>query len=129
MSYNFDPEFTGVLDMLPNMPFDDPVAARNGINEMSAAMNGNVDLSALVVENKSIPGPAGAPAVPVRIYSPKQKAAKLPALLYIHGGGFVVGSIDSEHGSSALLARELGIVVVSVDYRLAPEHPYPAGVE
>jgi acetyl esterase/lipase len=49
--------------------------------------------------------------------------------LYIHGGGFVVGSIATEHGSAAMLARELGIVVVSVEYRLAPEHPYPAGVE
>ncbi len=53
----------------------------------------------------------------------------MPAVLYIHGGGFFVGSIDSEHMGSAALARELGVVVVSVEYRLAPEHPYPAGLE
>ena len=53
----------------------------------------------------------------------------MPAILYIHGGGFFVGSIDTEHTGSASLARELGVVVVSVEYRLAPEHPFPAGIE
>ena len=52
-----------------------------------------------------------------------------PALLDIHGGGFVVGSIDMEHAFAVQVARGLGAVVVAVEYRLAPEHPFPAGVE
>jgi acetyl esterase/lipase len=68
--------------------------------------------------------------VKVRIYTPAERAAQpSAALLYIHGGGFVVGSIDTEHASSAMLARKLGIAVISIEYRLAPEHSYPAGLE
>jgi len=66
----------------------------------------------------------------VRVYVPHERAATpTPAILYIHGGGFFVGSIDTEHGGAAGLAKELGVVVVSVEYRLAPEHPYPAPLE
>ena len=53
----------------------------------------------------------------------------MPAVLKLHGGGFVTGSIDTEHGMDVELCRELGVVVVSVDYRLAPEHPFPAGLD
>jgi acetyl esterase/lipase len=130
MNYNFDPELAGVVAALPQMPFDDPVAARAGIEALSAAMNASVDLSGVQVTEQDIPGPAQAPAVKVRIYTPTERAAQpSPALLYIHGGGFVVGSIDTEHASSAMLARKLGIAVISIEYRLAPEHPYPAGLE
>jgi acetyl esterase/lipase len=65
----------------------------------------------------------------VRIYSPEGMATQVPGLLYIHGGGFVIGDLDSEHGSCLGLCRDLGIVIVSVDYRLAPETPYPGGLE
>jgi acetyl esterase/lipase len=130
MTYNFDPELAGIIPALPQMPFDDPVAARAGIEALSAAMNTGVDLSGLHVIDKEIPGPAQAPVVKVRIYTPSPHATQpSAALIYIHGGGFVVGSIDTEHASAAMLARKLGIVVVSVEYRLAPEHPYPAGLD
>jgi len=130
MTYNFDPEFTDIIAALPQMPFDDPVAARAGIEALSAAMNASVDLTGVQVDERDIPGPQQAPAVKVRIYTPAERAAQpSAALLYIHGGGFVVGSIDTEHASSAMLARKLGIAVISIEYRLAPEHPYPAGLE
>lgn len=130
MKYNFDPELAAVVGMFGDLPFSDPAVARAGIETMSAAANANIDTSGLRVEDRTIPGPAGAPAIPVRLYVPEQQAATTaPALLYIHGGGFVVGSIATEHAISALLARKLGILVVSVEYRLAPEHPYPAGLE
>jgi len=107
----------------------DAVSAREESAAMFAMMPAP-DTSGLDIENREIPGPAGDPDVPVRIYVPQQRACTpTPAILYIHGGGFFVGSIDMEHGAAVTLAKELGVVVVSVEYRLAPEHPYPAGLE
>lgn len=130
MKYNLDPELAAVVDMFGDLSFADPVAARAGLEAMSAGVNASVDVSGLQVSERAIPGPAGAPDVKVRVYAPAEAATTATAaLLYIHGGGFVVGSIDTEHATSALLARKLRIPVVSVEYRLAPEHPYPAGLE
>jgi acetyl esterase len=78
------------------------------------------------VEDRRLPGPAG--DVPVRVYRPEGNA-ELPALVYFHGGGWVIGSIDTHDGSCRDLANRVGCVVVSVGYRLAPENPYPAAAE
>lgn len=129
MSYRIDPELAPFVDLVPASDFGDPVAARAGMEAMIAAFNAHIDASGLHIENRHIPGPAGAPEVPVRIYRPSSQAGTSAGLLYIHGGGFVVGSPDTEHGSAVRLAKALGIVLVSVDYRLAPEAPYPAGLE
>ncbi|MDH6244247.1 alpha/beta hydrolase [Mycobacterium sp. OTB74] len=67
--------------------------------------------------------------VPVRIYWPPQAATPAPVVLFFHGGGWVVGDLDTYDGSARLHAVATGAVVVSVDYRLAPEHPYPAAVD
>jgi acetyl esterase/lipase len=68
--------------------------------------------------------------IPIRVYSrPRQDGAPVPAVLFIHGGGFVVGDLDTEHAGAASTVDALGVVVVSVDYRLAPEHPFPSGLE
>ena len=77
------------------------------------------------VEDRTFAGPAG--AVPVRIYRPTRDAAAQPVLVWFHGGGWVLGSIDLGDHTCATLAQQAGVVVVSVEYRLAPEHPYPAG--
>lgn len=64
------------------------------------------------------------------IYEPvKRNQAVLPALLWIHGGGYVVGHAEMDHGLCETFARAAHCVVLSVDYRLAPEHPYPAAIE
>ncbi len=68
----------------------------------------------------------GEPAVRVLIVRPLEADGLLPAVLWIHGGGMIVGSPQFEAGGAGRLARELGVVVVSPDYRLAPEHPFPA---
>jgi acetyl esterase len=82
------------------------------------------------VEDRTVPGPEGAPDVPVRIYRPAAPSPEpRPAFLDIHGGGFVSGSIEMEHAACVAMARELGAVVVTVEYRLAPEDPFPAGLE
>jgi len=67
--------------------------------------------------------------VPVRIYWPAESAGTPPVLLFFHGGGWVVGDLDTYDGTAREHAVAVGAVVVSVDYRLAPEHPYPAAVE
>ena len=128
--YAFDPELAEFAAAAVGPPPTDAVTARARSREYLDAMNVNVDVSSLTVEDRSIPGPEGAPDVVVRVYAPRAPAfAAVPGILYIHGGGFFVGSVDSEHMGAAALARELGVVVVSVDYRLAPEHPFPAGIE
>ena len=79
------------------------------------------------VEDIVAPSPDG--AIPLRVYKPTtlQKGAA-PALIYIHGGGFVIGNIDSHDVLCRTLAQEAGFVVISVEYRLAPEHKFPAAV-
>lgn len=75
------------------------------------------------VADRAIPGPAG--DIPIRIYTP-QGAGPFPLLVYFHGGGFVVGSIDDADVMCRTLCGGVGCVVVSVGYRLAPEHKFPA---
>ncbi len=78
------------------------------------------------VENRRIPGDGG--LIPVRIYRPSA-ASPLPALVFFHGGGFVIGTLDSSDRVCRALANGSGCVVISVDYRLAPEHPFPAAAD
>ncbi|MFN8027293.1 MAG: alpha/beta hydrolase [Acidimicrobiia bacterium] len=129
-TYRFDPEVAEMAALVAGRGAPtDAVLAREESAAMFAAIP-QPDESGVDIENREIPGRAGDPDVTVRIYVPQQRAATpTPAILYIHGGGFFVGSIDTEHGGAVTLAKELGVVVVSVEYRLAPEHPYPAGLE
>lgn len=76
------------------------------------------------VEDRRIPGPDV--EIPIRIYEARNRAASRPAVVYFHGGGFCIGTIDSHDGVCRYLARETDGVVISVDYRLAPEHRFPA---
>jgi len=128
------PELKGpikmMLSQLPPMSFDDLPAARAASVQMIAAMRAQMpDIPGVITEDRSIPGPPGAPAVTVRIYRPEQRPALLPALLWIHGGGYMLGSLDQED----ILAKQFALagecVIMSVEYRLAPEHPYPAPLE
>lgn len=81
------------------------------------------------VEDRRIPGPAG--DIPVRIYWPRRRpgGAAPPLLVYFHGGGWVICDLDTHDGTCRALVNEVGCVVVSVDYRLAPEHRFPAAVD
>jgi acetyl esterase/lipase len=83
----------------------------------------------LTVEDHSVPGPEGAPPVRVRLYRPQGAVGPVPALLWLHGGGFVVGAPEQDEASSLALARGLGLVVAAVQYRLAPANPFPAPLE
>lgn len=78
-------------------------------------------------EDRTVPGPAG--PVPVRVYWPQDSEPTPPVVVFIHGGGWVVGDLDTYDNQARQHAAGAGAVVVSVDYRLAPEHPYPAAVD
>jgi acetyl esterase len=79
------------------------------------------------VETIEMPGPGG--PMPARVYAAERATAARPAVLYLHGGGWVQGDLDTHHGLCARLAQWSGAIVVSLDYRLAPEHKFPAAVE
>ncbi len=80
------------------------------------------------VEPQSIPGPAG--EIPARLYvAPGADPPPRPLLVYLHGGGWTIGDLDTHDGPCRFLAAHSGAAVLSVDYRLAPEHPFPAAVE
>ncbi len=82
------------------------------------------------IEDRELPGGPGRD-LPVRIYTPDtdKDTDRLPLLVYFHGGGFVVGSVDYTDAATRILAMRAPAVVVSVDYRMAPEHPLPAAVD
>jgi acetyl esterase len=129
-AYAFDPELAELAASVADMPpLTDPVQSRERTRQFIPMMNAGVDTSGLDIEDRRIPGPEGAPDVAVRVYAPSDRTAPVPGVLHIHGGGFFGGSVDLEHGGSVKTARELGVVVVSVEYRLAPENPFPAGLE
>jgi len=131
MSYNYDAELQPLVELLPGASQDisDPKQARVGFSQMVETLNADLDTSGVKMQNRDIPGPEGEPDIAVRIYSPEGLDKVAPCILHIHGGGFVIGTLDSELGACLALCRNLGVVVVSVDYRLAPETPYPGGLE
>lgn len=127
MTYPIDPELVPGIPMFPDLDLTDPAAARR-LNEELMRAAGTPDPTGVAVTEQLVDGPAGAPGVRLRLYRPQRVTA--PAALYnVHGGGFVLGDLESDHARLLELARELGVLIVSVEYRLAPEHPFPAGLE
>lgn len=83
----------------------------------------------IAIETVLVPGADGAPDVPLRLYRPRTAAGDVPALLWIHGGGMISGTALQDEQTSIAFARTLGMVVASVDYRLAPAQPAPAALD
>ncbi len=104
----------------------DVAVARTQLRKLSAMIRAGI---AVDVRNTSIPGPAG--SIPVRHYAPADRVSDRPAplLVFFHGGGFVVGDLDTHDELCRLLCRDAGVHVLAIDYRLAPEHPAPAAIE
>jgi acetyl esterase/lipase len=126
-------EVKTILDLLAAMegpPLEEvtPDELRANYAAMSTAAT-KADLAS--VEDLVVPGPAG--DIPVRVYVPEgagaSAAAPGPVLIYFHGGGWVIGDIETHDAAVRALAARSGITVVSVDYRLAPEHPFPAPLD
>ena len=130
------PEVALALAALPPFPSevgDDISARRDAVRRMREASGRTLaDTVGFTRRDLLITGLAAEPQVRVRMYRPAADSSlgshSLPAVLYFHGGGFSLGDLDAEDGSCVRICTQVGCVVVSVDYRLAPEHPYPASV-
>ena len=124
-----DPQVEKVLEDaaalgLPAYQDLSPIQAREQMREQSPPVQ--PELSVEKVVDRKIPGPDG--EIPIRLYYPAGDAP-FATLVYFHGGGWVIGDLDTHHGFCHALATTSGCLVVAVDYRLAPEHRYPAAVE
>ena len=124
-----DPEVQSLLSTyasrdVPSFAELSPDEARAQFDRLRSEATGVPDLAD--VSDRAVPGPAG--DIPVRVYRPEGDGP-FPVLVYFHGGGWVIGSLDAYDGVCRVLADEAECVVVAVDYRLAPEHPFPAAVE
>lgn len=109
----------GVVELTPDT---DPQTVRDLFERLTLPSTIAIEQ----VEDRTVPGPAG--PIPVRVYRPAGDAPQ-PVVVFFHGGGWVIGSLHTHDGICRALADALGCVVVSVDYRLAPEHPFPAAVD
>lgn len=124
-----DPQVQAYLDQMaslnmPPMHTMTPEEIRQGIAMQMAMMEEGEPV--FQIENRTIPGPAG--EIPVRVYTPEGRGP-FPVLVFFHGGGWVICNLDTHDGHCRSLANRAGCVVVSVDYRLAPEHKFPAALE
>jgi acetyl esterase len=132
MTSPLDPEARHVLDLgrqTPARPFESgmPEEARKAYAAGFPELQGEREPVASLAE-RTIAGPGG--PLPVRIYRGQgAPAVRSPALLYLHGGGWVIGNLDSHDEICRWFANIAGCVVVSPDYRLAPEHKFPAAIE
>jgi acetyl esterase len=128
-----DPPVAAVLEMLANsgtpmsMVDGTPEQARDAFRSMTYGIRDAQTLAPVrSVEDGVISGPAG--DIPIRTYRPEADGP-LPTVVFFHGGGFVIGDLDTHDDHTRLICHDVEAVVVSVDYRLAPEHPFPAGFE
>jgi triacylglycerol lipase len=124
-----DPCLLPGLDFMPalELTLESLPAIREGMEQMSAMVPDPQD-SGVEWREQSIATPAGH-ALRVRIYRPTDRNGRLPALLHIHGGGYVMGSVRMNHLSNIELAASTSALILSVDYRLAPETVAPGAVE
>ena len=109
---------------LPDYQDLSPVEARKQMLDLTPPVDPL--LAVKRVENLLIPGPKG--EIPIRLYYPSGDPP-FAVLVYFHGGGWVMGDLDTHHGVCHALAKLSSCLVVSVDYRLAPEHRYPSAIE
>ncbi len=123
-----DPQLLPLLDTLPPLELSEAMlpAMRAAPSQFTVRPE-DVERTEMVV--REVPGPKGAPDVPVIIYRPKGVAAVLPCIFHIHGGGYVAGSAAGQEAWHRPLAAALNCCIVSVDYRLAPETRFPGAVE
>jgi acetyl esterase len=134
MEINLDPELQALVDagnaQNPNPPHaaDVPIEALRAGYVMVSQMQSTADIACASITNFEIPGPAG--PIGARAYVPHGVMEQvLPAMIFIHGGGFMIGDLDTHDSVCRQLANGAGLKVIALDYRLAPEHKFPAAVD
>ncbi|MGE0409010.1 MAG: alpha/beta hydrolase [Amphiplicatus sp.] len=130
-----DPDLMPVLPILTTMdsggaPRDPDISKSR--ERLKGAMKGRVKpppkTPGVAMEERHILGIEDSPPVRVLVYTPEEGSGPRPGVIDIHGGAFVLGAADGGDATNRKLAKEVGAVIVSVDYRLAPEHPFPAAI-
>jgi acetyl esterase/lipase len=125
-----DPELVAVLEAFPQDLIDlHDISGTRAAFERMAAEAGAPPAPLDGIEVREHFPSCPPPPVRVRMYRPTGLAEPLPALLWMHGGGYVLGDLDQDDASLRTMAREVGCAIVSVDYRLAPAHPFPTALE
>ncbi|MBX9883918.1 MAG: alpha/beta hydrolase [Novosphingobium sp.] len=122
------PDVKAFLDFMasvpgPSMAEMGPEGARASYVQMGVLAEAEPRALA-VIKDVSCPGPAG--EIPLRFYDARETREPGPAVMFFHGGGFVIGDLDSHHALCTEIAAQLDLPVIAVHYRLAPEHPFPA---
>src|ERR1700676_4131950 len=117
-----------MVDAWPGLGTDGLKEMRDGLRAMSETMLATRPAS-VNVEDVLVPGPFGDSDLLLRIYRPRAADGPLPALYWMHGGGMVIGSVDLDDALLSKAVERYGFAVVSVEYRLAPEHPDPTPIE
>ena len=117
-----DPELEAFIPLFPPADLTDPVTARKNLAALAAAVPA-LDTAGMEIEDRAVPAD---PEVAGRIYRPHQAHG---AIVWLHGGGFVMGDLDTEHPAASRVADGSGAVVISVGYRLAPEDRFPAALD
>ena len=126
------PELRSLFSVLPEVAYtrENLADLRREMREFAVGAAASLPVNdGVLTSERQIPGAPGDPDVRIKIYRPRASDGPLPGLLYIHGGGYILGSADMMDPALQQLVSELEGVIVSVDYRLAPEHPYPAPLE
>jgi acetyl esterase/lipase len=131
--YDFHPDFIEALPELPTIQDFSTLEKIQAIRTMRSEMLVVPPREDIESVDRRIPGHSGDPELMVRVYTPRGAAldrepAGRPGILEIHGGGFILGTVEMMDPWCQSIAAEVDAVVVSVDYRLAPEHPFPAGL-
>ncbi|HEX4214868.1 MAG TPA: alpha/beta hydrolase [Candidatus Dormibacteraeota bacterium] len=118
-----DPELEPFIPLFPPADLSDPLTARRNLAELSARIP-TPDAADVEIEDRAVPAD---PDVPVRVYRPHHGQGG--AIIWLHGGGFVTGDLETEHPAALMVAGSSGAAVISVAYRLAPEHRFPAALD
>lgn len=119
---NIDPELEASIPMFPPADLTDPITARRNLAALVGAAPAP-DTTDMDIEDRTVPSD---PDVPVRIYRPQRTQG---AIVWLHGGGFVMGDLETEQPWAVRVAESAGAVVISVGYRRAPEHRFPAALD
>jgi len=127
-----DAELARAAACQPDLDYSDVPGARRGLARAlklaRAFQTPEIGGQGLRVTDRDLPTRDGDHRLAARFYEPHQARSPSPALVFFHGGAFVAGDLETEHLRCVTLARRSGVIVMSVDYRLAPEHPFPAAL-